>query len=164
VNDSDQLTGRDNGAALILAIGFVLLIGAITAGLASLVTSGIYNRINLEQVRDRQYAAEGAIELAIASARSVLDGAIGCTADTDASTTTQLNATDIRVDWTNACGVVRSADGLVLIQRNLVFTACIDLGQRCAETDTIVHAQVNFEQGSTGAVTKTYIQSWSVTG
>ena len=53
---------RDRGAALIIAIGFVVMIGAIAAGLTSMVTSGVGNRIALEDLRDRQYAADGAIE------------------------------------------------------------------------------------------------------
>ena len=60
---------EDRGAALILAVAFVVMFGSIGAGLAALVTSSVNNRGSLESVRDRQYAADGAIEDAIVQVR-----------------------------------------------------------------------------------------------
>ena len=60
---------EDRGAALLLAVGFVVVIGAIAGGLAGLATSGVNNRVTLEQVRNREYAADGAIENAISQVR-----------------------------------------------------------------------------------------------
>ena len=77
-------------------------------------------------------------------------------------TTSTLNGSTIRVDWRTACTVVRGADGVVVSQRNAVFNACPDTGSACATDAVIIDAQVNFEQAATGAVTKTYVQSWSV--
>ena len=151
-------TPDDRGAALVLAIGFVVMVGGIGAGLAALVSSSLNNRTALEQIRDRQYAADGAIEIAIA--QQAERAASACAGDTGATSVT-LNEVAIRVEWQNACAVVRGGDGLLYAQRNLLFVACSDTGAGCGD-DSIIRAQVNFEQDPSGGVTRTSIQSWSV--
>jgi hypothetical protein len=147
---------RDSGAALLLAIGFVLAIGAISGGLAALATSSLSNRATLEQVRDREFAADGVIEKAISQAR----GFDCSTVVAPVRETFDLVA--IWVDVTNACGSVLSSDGTTpYSQRNVVFTACLDTSVVCTVASTIIRAQVNFEPSS-GTVTRTYIQSWNV--
>ncbi|MFN8023530.1 MAG: hypothetical protein U0Q03_18520 [Acidimicrobiales bacterium] len=153
---------RDRGASLIMAVGFVVLIGAIAAGLSSLITSSTNNRITLASVRDRQYAADGAVETAITQVRFLDRNAEGsCGASNGASTST-INGVAIRVDWQNVCGVVRTSTGELVAQRNVVFSACVDQRTTCRDSDVIVRAQVNFEQAATGVVTRTWVQSWSV--
>ncbi len=158
---------HDSGASLILTIGFVLMIGATSGGLASLITSSLNNRNTLERVRDREYAADGAIERAISRVRS--DPALICAPSggsivDDADSANWLNDVAIRVDWRSAClDNVPSLPTGTTSQRNVIFAACerpaSDL--RCNEANVIVRAQVNFAPAS-GAVTKTFIQSWSV--
>jgi hypothetical protein len=147
---------EDSGAALLLAIGFVMMIGLISAGLASLATSSLQNRATLELVRDRQYAADGAIEQAVLQVS-------GYTCDTvpSAPIVNTLNGVAIRVDWANACGSVKTSDDSPYLQRNVIFNACVDTGKPCSNPDVIIRAQVNFDP-ATGPVTKTYVQSWSV--
>lgn len=152
----------DSGAALILAIGFVLMVGTISAGLAALVTSGVNNRASLQTVRNRQYAADGAIEEAIAHVRAVPGSPLEACAVSDDWIIDTVNDIRIRVDWSNSCGAVLGSDGAAVAQRNVTFTACVDAGAPCTEADMIVAAQVNFEQASSGVVTSTYVQSWSV--
>ncbi|MCU1364675.1 MAG: hypothetical protein JWN39_314 [Ilumatobacteraceae bacterium] len=152
----------DRGAALLLAIGFVVMIGAITAGLASLVTSGVQNQVTLIAVRDRQYAADGAIETAVAHVRAAITSAgSGCTS-VAASTVVHLNGLDVHVDWRDACGVTRTDDGLVVAQRGVAFDSCIDTGAPCVDANVIIRALVDFDQDASGAVTHTAVQSWSV--
>lgn len=155
--------GTDRGAGLLLAIGFVTMIGGITAGLTGMITSGLQNRITLDAVRDRQYAADAAIESTIAQVRGLDRATTGACSSSGGSTTSTLNGSTIHVDWRTACTVVRGADGVVVSQRNAVFNACIDTGAACATNAVLINAQVNFEQGASGSVTKTYVQSWSVT-
>jgi hypothetical protein len=157
VNSQRPIHQRDSGAALILAIGFVLAIGAISAGLAALATSSLTDRTTLEQVRDREYAADGVMEKAIAQARGF-----------DCATVTtpireSFNQVAIWVDVTNACGSpILSSDGVTPYnQRNVIFSACLDASVVCTPATTIIRAQVNFEPSS-GSVIKTYIQSWNV--
>jgi hypothetical protein len=155
---------EDRGASLILAIGFVLMVGSIGAGLSALVTSSLANRGALEVVRNREYAADGAIEIAIALVRA--DARLPlpfCAAPTAPGYLVQaLNQSTIRVDWQSACGAVRGADGTIVAQRNVIFSACESTGSACLSGAVIIRAQVNFEQAATGAVTNTYIQTWSV--
>jgi len=154
---------EDRGAALILAVAFVVMIGTIGAGLAALVTSSVNNRGTLERVRDRQYAADAAIEDAIVQVRAASTGGTdACQSVAGITRTPAINAVNIRVDWRSACGVIRSGEGLVLVQRDVIFAACVDTGVACTDSSVIIRAQVNFEQAASGAVTKTYVQSWSM--
>lgn len=153
---------RDDGASLIMAIGFMVLIGAIAAGLSTLVMSSNFNRVTLDIVRDRQYAADGAIEEAITAVRMLDRSGKGSCEVAAGSSTSELNELRIRVDWENVCGVVRTAAGDLVAQRNVVFSACQDTGDVCQDDEVIVRAQVNFEQAETGEVTRTWVQSWSV--
>ena len=152
----DPRDQQDRGSALLLAIGFVLMVGAICAGLAALATSSMNNRATLQLVRNREYAADGAIEQSIAQVRAFTCASPG------GSIPNTLNSVAIRVDWVNACGVVKSSDtGTVVSQRNVIFSAyCKNptTDANCNFTDVIIRAQVNFQQSPSA----TYVQSWSV--
>lgn len=152
----------DSGAALILAIGFVLMVGAISAGLAGLATSSLNNRTTLVGVRNREYAADGAVQQAIAQVRAAGGSPLAACASATGSMVATLNSVAIRVDWKNACGVVRATDGTVVAQHNVIFTACDSTGAACVDSTLIIRAQVNFQQAGSGAVTKTFVQSWNV--
>ena len=150
-------TDNDRGAVLLLAIGFVLLVSAISAALAALVMSSSATGNTLEKVRNRQYAADAAIQDAIIRVRTLERG----TPPTCGYTTT-LNDVAIRVDCANALGVVGDTENAVLAQRNVIFEACRDTGSVCAEDQIIIRAQINFEQQYGNSVTKTFVQAWSV--
>jgi hypothetical protein len=158
---------RDSGAALIMVIGFILMVGMIGGGLIGLAATGLNNRSTLQMVRDRQYAADAAINQAIADARA-RPPVTPCTAATGTTTYPKLNSAgvSIRVDWNNSClnNTVVSSDGTPFPQRNIVFSAfCGDqTAVNCNFADVIIRAQVNFEPAS-GATSKTSVQSWSVT-
>lgn len=153
----------DRGAALIVAIAFVVMIGTIAAGLAGLIASTGNNRVSLQALRDREYAADGAVEEAIAHVRG-LDRETAANCATTGTSASTINGVAIRVDWQGACTVVRGTDGVVVAQRNLIFAACVDPGAACAEADVIVRAQVNFRDDPTGVVAESFVQSWSVNG
>lgn len=165
---------QDRGAALILVIALILMVGTISAGLAALVSSSLTDHGSLERSRNREYSADGAVEYAIAQVRAIAGSPLeACArpgdwfASTRNGTTTAmpvLNGIPIRVDWDNACGAVLGVDGSVVVQRNVVFAACADTGARCVPAAVVVRAQVNFEQLASGPVTATYVQTWSVNG
>ncbi len=174
-----RLRRDERGASLILAIGFMLVIGAITAVVISSVASGLNDRRVLDQARNRQYAADGLIEYAIAQARTPVARwdpgnppsvsgfltsatSIGCGGPYAPSlgnvpSAAQLNNVDVRVDCRPAATLTRSG----FVQRNAIFTACLDTGTACTDTSSIVRAQVNFSDTASGP---TRVQAWSVNG
>jgi hypothetical protein len=114
-------------------------------------------------VRDREYAADGAIAEAISDVRDLTEpGLVSCDEPGSSDVYDGMNDFEIRVDWTSACGVVRGAEGTVVARRNVIFAACESTGVACVDAVIIIRAEVNFEQASNGDVTKTYVQSWSV--
>ena len=152
---------HDRGAALVVAIGFVVMIGMIGAGLTSMISSGVGNRARLEVVRDRQYAADGAIETEIATMVSELPGGSVACGDTRTSTVS-ANGLAIRVEAFVTCGAVRGDSGAPEVQRSTVFTACVDPGGPCPADDVILRALVGFDQATDGTVLHTSVHSWSV--
>jgi hypothetical protein len=147
----------ERGASLILAIAFMVVIGAISAAVISTVASGLQGRVALDQARNREYAADGAVETMIAAARSA-GGACPTGASTPSTSPFQLDGVSIHIDCSSAAAVVLLGGQLVR-QNNLAFQACVDnSGQACTSTTTIVTAQVNFQ----GSPTKSFVQSWSV--
>lgn len=152
---------RDRGAALVVAIGFMVMIGAMAAGLTSMVTSGVGNRIALDEIRDRQYAADGAVELEVAAMRSAVGAASAVCGDVHASEHT-INGVAVRVDATLNCVAVAGDDGLPVRQYVGTFDACEDTGRACSDTDVVVRALVGFETDVAGALVTTTVRGWSV--
>jgi hypothetical protein len=156
----------EQGAALLLALSFVIMVGAISAGLLTFVTTSVGHRPQLDTVRDRQYAADGAVELSIAEVRKLAEpgpALADCTPTGDFYDWT-VGGVRIRVDCTNAFNTTVN-EGLILEQRNVIFTACeFSASTACSDANgnVIVRAQVNYERTSAGVVTTTYVQSWSV--
>jgi Tfp pilus assembly protein PilX len=153
----NRLRRDERGATLIFAIGFLVVIGAITAAALGFVTSGITQRGILDTVRNRQYAADAAVENVIAQVRNDPNAGTDVAANVCPSTPTYDNV-KIRVTCTSA---PQLTVGLLLL-RNVVFSACVDDGSACTNSNTILRAEVNFAGASDGPVTGVTIQSWSV--
>ena len=140
--------------------------------MTSSVTTGLNGRIVLDQVRDRQYAADGGVEFAIAQVRALpLPGpaATACAPGTDPHYSSELNDIKIRIDCADQLGAAATTTGGLFLQRNVIFTACVDKGSKCGQTTPIVvRAQVNFEARKVVDptpsldLTRTWVQSWSV--
>ena len=148
------------GVALVLALSFMVLIGVVTSALLSSLISSVNQRSVLDDVRNRQYAAEGAIEYAIATVRglgtTVISGNAAC-----APISRSMNGFPIHVDGTPVPISTRTG----FSQRNVVFTSCLGTAASptsCSTANTIVRAQVNYESVDATTITKTYIQSWTV--
>jgi hypothetical protein len=159
-----KLRHRDErGTALILAIAFMVVVGALSASLFTLITSSANNRGQLDVVRDRQYAADAAIEASIARVRTLGGSGPGLTScgGPDVST---LNGASIRVTCANAPALTTS----LYLQRNVIFEASCFHDAKCADGTVVVRAQVNFVSAAAAAdyqagdVSRTYVQSWSV--
>jgi type II secretory pathway pseudopilin PulG len=157
-NRAPRMQG-ERGAALILAIAFMVVIGGISAAVVSTTTSGIQDRAVLDQARNREYAADAAIENAIARVRG---NAGVCSV---VNPFPLFNKFKIHVDCTSAPAVVAGPGGTLLVQNDVIFSACVDAsGAACgtANTPTIINAQVNFQGTGAAAQVKTFVQSWSV--
>jgi hypothetical protein len=157
----------ERGAALALAIVFMLVIGGVSAALMSMISSGLHGRVVLDKARDREYAADGAIQTAIAQIRAVHPtagyqgpGLTACPPIPDHT----LNQVKIHIDCTPAPG--RTLSGY--LQQNIVFTACgFDevTGGKCPSSKVITRAQINFQTVGSGTslqIQRTWVQSWSV--
>ena len=154
----------ESGAALILAIAFLVVIGGIVAATLASMTSGLNDRAVLDGARDREYAADGAIQYAIAQVRTLPapgPALTGCGTPAYHA----LDGVQIRVD----CANVPTETFSGYLQRNVIFSACVvaspDVACGGPTTPVVVRAQVDFEATGSGAtvnVTGTWIQSWSV--
>lgn len=153
---SEAISRNDEGASLILILGLVVVVSMIMAGLFGFMTTTVRGRVPLDTVRNRQYAADGAVEHSITQVRLGLNaGGPMC-----AAAMYQHNA--MHVDCTSASGTT-SAGGFLVSQENAIFAACPDIGAVCTEATIIIRAQVNFQRPTaTGPVIRTFVQSWSV--
>jgi len=157
----------ESGVSLILAIVFIVVAGAIGGSMLSGLATGTYTRNTLDLARNREYAADGAIETAIAQTRTnMTNGVVGSNPYCPSPAVSQtLNNVPITVDCTYAPTLTLSGLG----QRNVVYSAhCTSVsGSLCVNTAPIIRAQVNFESAdplfqAAINVSNTYIQSWTV--
>jgi Tfp pilus assembly protein PilX len=163
VNRRPHPSHDDRGAALIIAIGFMVLVGFIVGGLAALISSGVGDSVILTNIRDRQYAADAAVQQGIVQVRAALaanTNANWCT-DPAAHTYNDVNGTNIRLGCTQTVKLTFS-NGTLYTQRNVIFEACTDTATVCndASKTLVLRAEVNFSTVS--GATSTFIQSWSV--
>jgi hypothetical protein len=146
----------ERGASLLLAIAFMVVVGAISAAVLATTASGLQDRIALDQARDREYAADGAIEAAVTSVRN--NGG-NCASFANVA----LNGVTVHVDCASVPAFIAQPDATFAVQNNFVFTACQNsdvVSGSCPAAKAIINAQVNFQ--GTSAPLKTFVQSWSV--
>jgi Tfp pilus assembly protein PilX len=155
----------ESGAALVLALAFLIMMALIAGGLLASVASGLNSGVTLDRARAREYAADSAIQYAITQVRALPDpgpALSGCGSGTHYSYTSADNpAINIRVNCSNVFQFTRTG----FQQRNVIFNACVESGSDCTDTNSVIRAQVNFQTVGTGAsmqVTRTWVQSWSV--
>lgn len=162
----------ERGAALVLAILFMVVVGAVGGGVVASISSGIHDGAALAQARNREYAADAAIETSIARVRlQTANNATTC-GSPQGYTFENNPQVLIHVDCANTPAVVAQSDGTLVAQNNVIFTACLQSGPSPGATcntvtgptgnGTIITADVSFP-GSGSAVT-THVLSWSVNG
>lgn len=159
----------EEGATLILVIGFMLLVGLISAGLATQLVSSSMTRVALDKARNREYSADGAILRSIAAVRSTMQTTNAQAPCPEA--TTQYPAMTYGVKIQVDCSFsLLGFSGVVL--RNATFTACAPQspGATCPTSAVIIKARVHYStpdpqpalNAPTVDVDKTYIATWSV--
>lgn len=151
---------NERGAALILAIGVMLMVGLISAGVMGFVITSVRGSSSLGESRNRQYAADAAVESDIARVRVIPNVGIN---SCGGPTTYTFNTHTVRVQCTNQPQLVFDpAQAVFVIQRNVVFVACVDTGADCG-SEILLTAQVNYQMApATTTVSRAYVQSWSV--
>ena len=167
----------ERGASLVLAIAFLVVAGAIGASLTASVTSGINDATVLALARNRDYAAEGAINYAIVDVRATNPASsIGLEACGPFFKNLPLRGSqtiDIRVD----CYPAPELTADLAARNNVIFVACdaaSSNGQPCDTSSgsppkvlapAIIRAEINFQvSGTTSTVTRTHVQTWSLKG
>lgn len=151
----------DDGATLLLVMGVMIMVGAIMGALIPFITTSFKARTQLDALRQRQYAADLAIEESIAKVRALADPAFQSCGPFNRA---NVNGLSIHVDCLNSPDVVLAGTTLV-DQRNVVFTACVgnsNTNSFCTSSTTLIRAQVNFESPTGSNVTRTFVQAWSV--
>jgi hypothetical protein len=158
----------EEGATLIFVIGFMVLVGLVSAGLATQLSSSSRTRVALEKQRNREYSADGAILSRIGAVRDYMtntDARFPCPGTSTSTQDAGLNGVPIQVDCSFS---LVSFSGTVL--RNATFEACApQSGIECPDSAVIIRAQVHYESTAAwheqfipDAEIRTYIQSWSV--
>jgi|tagenome__1003787_1003787.scaffolds.fasta_scaffold20432521_2 hypothetical protein len=163
----------ERGASLALAIVFMVVVGAVGGGVVASIGSGVGNGVHLAQARNRQYAADAAIENSIARVRRLNAGGVPVTGfpscGSDPTYTFETDpSVNIHVDCTNVPTPAGTGAGAVALQNDVVFKSCLNAdvaAGKCPDDKSIVNAQVNFQtNGPLGGpfTVTTYVLSWSV--
>lgn len=149
----------ERGASLVLAIVFMVVAGAIGAGLVTSVASGLHDTASLATGRNHDYAADGAVESSIVNIRKLATPGVsptGCPYAFTQANGLWLDATEIQVDCSNTPSVALTSTGTVNTQNNVTFLACLYSARPCTKDNAIITALVNFQAG------KTFVEAWSV--
>lgn len=162
----DRTTNDEDGAVLILALVFVLVVTLSIFGLITFGGTGILNATNLEGQRALEYAADGATSASIQAVRysyfsfskntpqpvdCLPDGAVltlplNPSTNTNESTTADMaiNGDDITVD----CIGGLSDSTVPQFTRVVIFYACLQTVAPCTTNNSVVAATVDFEDYS----------------
>jgi hypothetical protein len=156
----------EDGATLILVLGFMVMVGMVSAGLATQLASSSRTRVALDGARDREYAADAALLEDVAQVRQNLtnDDALTPCPSTKLVQNPGLNDVAIQVDCSFS---LFSLSGI--IQRNATFAACAPQpsNANCPSSAVIIKAQVHYASTDPPNdtdidVTRTYVQSWNL--
>src|SRR5262249_51388404 len=142
------------GATLIFVLGFMVMVGLMTAGLATQLGSSSKTRVSLDRARNREYAADAAILTDIARVRGNMQtvSALGPPAAGPCPSSSRvqnpgLNGVPVQVDCSYPGPTFTLSS---FVQRNVRFTACSPQSngtQPCPTGPTgsvIIQAVVNF--------------------
>jgi len=156
----------ERGATLLLVIGFIVIVALMSSAVLGLLLTGTKSRVALDQARNREYSADGAVEHAIADVRANMQTHPFTPCPSAhipyAKGALPNGQVDMQVDCTYDPWHTLSG----FLQRNVVFVACAQQGgPQCGPG--IISARVNFQSDDSAVATsitvsKTFIQTWSV--
>ena len=141
---NSRIRRDEAGATLLFVIGFMLLIGFMTTGLVTQIASSSHTRLSLDTARNREYAADAAIEADIGQVRSNMTGGQALSPCPGALRLNPgLNNVPVQVDCsypaTGYPGITLSG----FVQRNVVFKACVlqPVGTPCPPAAVLIEAR-----------------------
>ncbi|HAM01853.1 MAG TPA: hypothetical protein DCQ30_06445 [Acidimicrobiaceae bacterium] len=159
--DNTAAIGTDAGAALVLALVFLVAIGLVLSALVSLAGANLLNTSNLQGERNVEYAGDAAVDGAIQSVRHTAPGPSCPTFPSGPGQSLTVNGVTVVVQCTmyqppNSWG------------RIVEFDACETVGAPFAtcQADAIVKADVTFDDLPSGCTSPTsppgcsYGSSW----
>jgi hypothetical protein len=154
--------GRDRGAALLLAIGFMVLVGFIVGGLSALISSGVGDTVTLKNARNRQYAADAAVQQDMVQLRIALVSNANPTWCNSAHTYSDAGTPSIKVACTSPTFGLTFSNGVIYAKRNVTFLACTDTVAACTDSSATLALRAEVDFSKAGSSVTTYVQSWSV--
>lgn len=130
----------ESGAALLLAIVLVFVLGVVFVALGSATSNDLLNSNNLTTVRSTEYAADGAMTIAIHSVRYGSNAyaktmATNCLPSLNPET---INGVTMYVYCTRISYQPFSPT------RNILFEACMS-SSPCTSSNTVIQAEVDFD-------------------
>jgi hypothetical protein len=137
---------EEDGAVLLIALGFLTFIGVVAAVLLGYAVTSMRATSSLRDIRSREYAADGVVDVAINKIRGSITGSNSpnCLAAT-------VNGVAMRVDCTDTAGT-----GI-----DVTFTACPASGpQPCPADQVKLVAQVHYTRSVTPAAVA--VNAWSL--
>jgi hypothetical protein len=122
----------EDGAVLLIALGFLAFIGVVAAVLLNYATTSVRDTVTLRDIRNREYAADGVVDAAINKVRgnTGVSNSSNCLAAT-------LNGIALQVDCSDSVG--NAVD--------VTFTACpANAGQPCPANTARLVARVHYDR------------------
>jgi hypothetical protein len=127
---------RDDGQALLLALGFLLFFGLVVGALMTFVGANVLGTQRLRDQRSTAYAADGAVDAAIQIARK--DPSIGAFGAVPCMHATAFTTTATTSDATVTTVTCSSLADPIDLDRTVRFTASVG-GTRVVVADVMIH-------------------------
>jgi hypothetical protein len=127
---------RDDGQALLLALGFLVFFGLVIGALMTFVGANVLATERLRDQRSTAYAADGAVDAAIQIARS--DPSIGAFGAVPCMHATTFSTTATTSDGTVATVTCTSLADPIDLDRTVRFTASV-AGTSVVVADVLIH-------------------------
>lgn len=128
---------RDDGQALLLALGFLVFFGLVIGALMTFVGANVLATERLRDQRSTAYAADGAVDAAIQIARS--DPSIGAFGAVPCMHATTFSTTATTSDGTVATVTCTSLADPIDLDRTVRFTAFLVEGTPVVVADVLIH-------------------------
>lgn len=139
---------NEEGAILLLALGFLTFVGVVAAVLLNYTTTSIRTTVSVREIRNREYSADGVAEAAI---NKIRDPANAASANVNNCLAATVNGLPLRADCTE---MGSSAT-------DVVFKICpAAAAQPCPTDEVMLVARVKYNRSASPAAAT--ISNWSV--